>query len=118
MELIDNINHLLGDDLKRAIRPGGRLKIAASCFSMYAYEALKDELEQVEHLSFIFTSPKHVYFVAETKGSMSSMDLRPIEATKIQCARRFFEEINRKFAPENVKYDVVDNFGKLMELVK
>ncbi|MCU4119398.1 hypothetical protein [Variovorax sp. N23] len=69
-------------------------------------------------ISFQEGAVKHVYFVAETKGSMSSMDLRPIEATKIQCARKFFEEINRKFAPENVKYDVVDSFGKLMELVK
>ena len=94
MELIDNINRLLGDDLKRTIRPGGRLKIAASCFSMYAYEALKDELEKVGHLSFIFTSPT------------SSL------------TRQFFEEINRKFAPENVKYDVVDSFEKLMDLVK
>lgn len=61
---------------------------------------------------------KHVYFVAETKGSMSTMQLTKIEETKIECARKFFDEINRKYAPENVKYDVVDNFGKLMELVK
>lgn len=44
MELIDNINRLLGDDLKRTLKPGARLKVAASCFSMYAFEALKDEL--------------------------------------------------------------------------
>ena len=69
-------------------------------------------------ISFKEGDIKHVYFVAETKGSMSTMDLRPVEETKIQCARKFFEEINRKFAPENVKYDVVDSFGKLMELVK
>ena len=69
-------------------------------------------------ISFKEGSVKHVYFVAETKGSMSSMDLRPIEATKIECARKFFEEINQRFAPEAVKYDVVDSFGKLMELVK
>lgn len=61
---------------------------------------------------------KHVYFVAETKGSMSSMDLREIEQIKIQCARKFFEDINKRFAPEDVTYDVVDSFGKLMELVK
>ncbi|MBO2952226.1 hypothetical protein QLQ97_11590 [Burkholderia pseudomallei] len=41
MELIDNISRLLGDDLKQTVRPGSRLKIAASCFSMYAFEALK-----------------------------------------------------------------------------
>lgn len=69
-------------------------------------------------ISFKEGSVKHIYFVAETKGSMSSMDLREIEKTKIKCARKFFEEMNRRFAPENVKYDVVDSFGKLMEVVK
>ena len=38
---------------------------------------------------------KHIYFVAETKGSMSSMELREIEKTKIECARKFFDEMNR-----------------------
>ena len=57
---------------------------------------------------------KHVYFVAETKGSMSSMDLRAIEASKIACARKFFAKITSA----QVRYDVVDGFGKLMELVK
>jgi len=57
MELIDNINHLLGDDLKQTLEPGARLKIAASCFSMYAFEALKAELEKIDELQFIFTSP-------------------------------------------------------------
>ena len=50
MEIIDNISRLLGDDLKRSLKPGAKLKVAASCFSMYAYEALKDELEQIEEL--------------------------------------------------------------------
>ena len=45
MELIDNITRLLGDDLKATLKPKSRLKIAASCFSMYAFEALKAELE-------------------------------------------------------------------------
>jgi hypothetical protein len=57
MELIDNITRLLGDDLKVTLKPGSRLKIAASCFSMYAFEALKAELEKIDELSFIFTSP-------------------------------------------------------------
>lgn len=60
MELIDNISHLLGDDLKQTIQPRARLKIAASCFSMYAYEALKAELEKIDGLDFIFTSPTFV----------------------------------------------------------
>ena len=69
-------------------------------------------------ISFKEGAVKHVYFVAETKGTMSSMELREIEKTKIKCARKFFDDINQKFAPEQVKYDVVDSFGKLMELVK
>jgi type III restriction enzyme len=46
------------------------------------------------------------------------MELREIEKTKIRCTRKFFEEMNRRYAPENVKYDVVDSFDKLMGLVK
>ena len=69
-------------------------------------------------ISFKEGAVKHVYFVAETKGSMSSMVLNEIEKTKIKCARKFFDVINEKYAPKNVKYDVVDSFGKLMELVK
>ncbi|QDT53892.1 Type III restriction enzyme, res subunit [Caulifigura coniformis] len=57
---------------------------------------------------------KHVYFIAETKGSMSSMELRKIEECKIDCARKFF----RKITSDQVKYDVVNSYGKLMELVK
>ena len=60
MEVLDNISQLFGDDLKKAMTAGAKLKIAASCFSMYAYEALKAELEQVEELRFIFTSPTFV----------------------------------------------------------
>ena len=69
-------------------------------------------------ISFKEGAVKHVYFVAETKGSMSTMQLTKIEETKIECARKFFDEINRKYAPENVKYDVVKSFEKLMDLVK
>lgn len=57
---------------------------------------------------------KHVYFIAETKGSMSSMELRKIEESKIECARKFFAKITST----QVKYDVVDSYAKLMELVK
>ncbi len=68
-------------------------------------------------ISFKEGSVKHIYFVAETKGSMSTMELRAIEETKIECARKFFEEINRRINREHVKYDVVTSFGKLMEIV-
>lgn len=60
MKIIDNINSLLGDDLKASLAHGSKLKIAASCFSIYAYEALKSELSKVDSLEFIFTAPTFV----------------------------------------------------------
>lgn len=60
MKIIDNINSLLGDDLKETLQTGDKLRIAASCFSIYAYEALKDELADIDELEFIFTSPTFV----------------------------------------------------------
>lgn len=57
---------------------------------------------------------KHVYFVAETKGSMSSLELRDIEKSKIACARKFFEKITS----DQVRYQVVDGYGALMDLVR
>ena len=55
--IINNITDLFGDELKRSLEPKSKLKIAASCFSIYAFEALKDELEKIEGLEFVFTSP-------------------------------------------------------------
>lgn len=60
MQIIDNVNQMLGDDLKRSIRPGSKLRIAASTFSIFAFEALRKELERVSELEFIFTSPSFV----------------------------------------------------------
>ena len=68
-------------------------------------------------ISFKQGSVKHIYFVAETKGSMSTMQLSEIEKSKINCARKFFEEINKTVDASKVKYDVVDSYGKLMEIV-
>ncbi len=68
-------------------------------------------------ISFNQGSVKHIYFVAETKGSMSSMKLREIERTKIECAHKFFAELNDRIDADKVKYDVVTDYAKLMDLV-
>lgn len=60
MELINNQNKLLGDDIKRELKNGGKLKVAASCFSIYAFNALKEELNDIEELKFIFSSPTFI----------------------------------------------------------
>lgn len=173
LKLINNISERVVDDLKVRMSNGSRVSIAAASFSIYAFEALKKELEKVEQLRFIFTSPtfvsecgskekreffipklnrernlygtdfeirlrnklsqkaiakecadwirrkvqfksnssseqmggllhlsgesdavKHIYFVAETKGSMSSLDLSGIESGKIACAEKLFKQLS------------------------
>jgi hypothetical protein len=87
MELIDNINRLLGDDLKQTIKPGARLKIAASCFSMYAFDALKAELGKIEELSFIFTSPT---FVANEVTDKIRKERREFHIPKLDRERSLY----------------------------
>ena len=60
MKLIDNVNTRLIDDLKQTIAKGSRLHIAGASFSIYAYEALKKELNQIDELQFIFSSPTFI----------------------------------------------------------
>lgn len=60
LRIINNVTDLLGDDLKAEITPGSKVRIAASTFSIFAFEALRKELEQVGELEFIFTSPSFV----------------------------------------------------------
>ena len=57
---------------------------------------------------------KHIYFIAETKGSMSSIDLRPIEKAKIDCARVLFNKVNTS----EVLYDAVNNYQELLNMIK
>jgi type III restriction enzyme len=64
-------------------------------------------------IAFYEGSVKHIYFVAETKGSMNSMQLRLIEESKIHCAREHFKAISNG----NVVYDVVDSYKSLLEKV-
>ena len=62
MEIFNNTTKVVRDDLVKKIRSGSRVSIAAACFSIYAYQELKEQLESCEELRFIFTSPT---FVAE-----------------------------------------------------
>jgi len=56
-ELINNVTKTLKDDLASEIKNGSKLSIAAACFSIYAFQELKSELQNVDELRFIFTSP-------------------------------------------------------------
>ncbi|MSM39380.1 MAG: ATP-dependent helicase [Geobacter sp.] len=81
MQIIDNISSLLGDNLKETVKPNSKLKIAASCFSIYAYEALKKELEQIDSLQFVFTSPT---FISEQITDKLGKEKREFFIPKLQ----------------------------------
>ena len=63
MEIIDNINKTMKDDLIKEIKKNSKISIASACFSIYAYQELKKQLDNIEQLRFIFTSPN---FIKET----------------------------------------------------
>jgi len=60
MQVFDNINQIVKDDLAVMIQKGSRLSIAAACFSIYAYQALRKQLDDIDELRFIFTSPAFI----------------------------------------------------------
>ncbi len=60
MELIDNTLKTLRDDMAGEIKKGSKLSIAAACFSIYAFQELKEKLQDIDELRFIFTSPAFV----------------------------------------------------------
>lgn len=60
MEIIDNVNKTLKDDMLITLRSGSKVAIAASCFSIYAFHELKEQLGDISELRFIFTSPAFV----------------------------------------------------------
>mgnify|MGYP000391177714 FL=1 len=65
MKILDNITNTVRDDLQVEIKRGSKISVAAACFSMYAYQELKKQLESVEEFRFIFTSPTFVKEKAE-----------------------------------------------------
>lgn len=64
-------------------------------------------------IAFYEGTVKHIFFVAETKGSMDSMNLRKIEAAKIECAKKLFNEMSTS----NVRYHEVDNYQSLLNIM-
>lgn len=57
---------------------------------------------------------KYIYFIAETKGSLDSLDIQGREDKKIECAKKLYETLSS----ENLKYDVITNYERLLGIVK
>lgn len=65
-------------------------------------------------IAFKENTVKHIFFVAETKGTMDSLNLKPIEQAKISCAKKLFNEMSTS----NVKYHDVDSYQNLLNVMK
>lgn len=65
-------------------------------------------------ISFKKGAVKHIFFIAETKGTMDTLELRPIEQAKISCAKKLFNEISTT----GVKYHDVNSYSKLLEVME
>ena len=87
-----------------------RAKILPAAFQ-YLFHKLNDSPDLA--IAFNEGTVKHIYFIAETKGSMSSIDLRPIEKAKIDCAKVLFN----KMKTNDVQYEVVKDYKELLNIV-
>ena len=72
MLIIDNINKTVKEDLQAGIQKGSNMSVAAACFSIYAYQELKKQLDGIDELRFIFTSPT---FVTEKASKAQRMEM-------------------------------------------
>lgn len=127
MEVFDNVSQLWGGELRSALKRTSKVRIAASALSIFAFDALRKELEDVDEVQFLFTcgytpgwaivvpdgTVKHVYFVAETKSTHAGDQWRVLENSKITAARRFFQTLSTTTGPE-VTYDVVTDYDDLI----
>ncbi|OON91061.1 MAG: restriction endonuclease subunit R [Epulopiscium sp. Nele67-Bin002] len=64
-------------------------------------------------IAFYEREIKHIYFVAETKGTLSTLELREVEKTKEYCAKQHFKEISN----DKVQYEIVPSYGRLLEII-
>ena len=83
MKVIDNVQVRLKDDLIAEIKRGGKISIAASCFSIYAFQELKEQLKDIEELRFIFISPT---FVTEKINKQK----REFYIPRLNCERNLY----------------------------
>jgi hypothetical protein len=60
MKIFDNVTEIVRDDMAKTIKRNSRVSVAAACFSMYAYNELKKQLEGIDEFRFIFTSPTFI----------------------------------------------------------
>lgn len=100
MENIDNIQKLLKDSLKKEITKNSSLSIAAASFSMYAFEELKDELQQIDSLRFIFTSP--TFTTDKTTKEKREFYIPRLDRERSVCGSEFEIKLRNKLTQKAI----------------
>lgn len=126
MEIFNNTTKIVKDDLIETIQSGSRISIVSACFSIYAFQELKKQLENIEELRFIFTSPtfvtektskeKREFYIPRLKrekslyGTEFEVRLRNELKQKV-VARECADWMQKKaYFKSNVTHDGMDNF--------
>lgn len=106
MQIIDNVHQKLSDDLKGILKKDSKVSIAAAYFSIYAYQELKDQLEQVEDLRFIFTSPS---FTSEkTKKEKREFYIPRLNREKSLYGTEFEVKLRNELTQKAIAKECVD----------
>ena len=104
MEVFNNTTKIIKDDLVQVIKPGSRVSIAAACFSIYAYRELKAQLQKIDSMRFIFTSPTFVTEKSPKKTRVLHSQVaqeRSLYGTEFEVKLR--NELTQKLLPGNVR---------------
>ena len=106
MKIIDNIRETLKDDLTATISDKSKIDIAASCFSIYAFQVLKEQLEGVDELRFIFTSPAFV--VDKTKKEKREFYIPQLNREKSLYGTEFEVKLRNELTQKAIAKECAD----------
>ena len=106
VEIIDNINKRLFDDLTSSIKDGDSLNIAASCFSIYAYKALRDSLEKVDEVKFLFTEP--TFTATTTTKKQREFFIPKLNRERSLCGSEFEVKLRNELKQKAIAKECAD----------
>jgi len=106
VEIIDNVRHLLKDNLTDELQPHAKLSIAAASFSMYAFNELKKQLEGIDSLRFIFTSP--TFTTEKTPKEKREFYIPRLDRERAVCGSEFEIKLRNEMTQQAVARECAD----------
>lgn len=106
MEIINNVTKIVKDDLLVEIKQNSRLSIAAACFSIYAYQELKKQLDGIDELRFIFTSP--TFITEKTKKTQREFYIPRLNREKSLYGTEFEVKLRNEMTQKSIARECAD----------